>query len=218
MIDAVIFDMDGLLIDSEPYWQDAELEVLGGLGLPITREDTIKTMGLRVDEITAQWYLRQPWRGPSPEAVAEQILDVVVERVRREGFAKDGVGSVVELVRARGVKVGLATSSAERLIDAVVDRLGLGGVFQVRISAQFEKYGKPHPAVYLRTCEALGVAPIASLAFEDSLNGVLAAKSARMRCVAVPAADMREDPRFSIADRVLPSLTEMTPAIWDAIA
>jgi len=218
MIRAAIFDMDGLLIDSEPYWQDAELEVLGGLGLPITREDAIKTMGLRVDEITAQWYLRHPWHGPSPEDVAEQILDAVIARVRREGVARDGVAHAIELARSRGASIGLATSSAVRLIEAVVDRLGLTGAFQVTLSAQFEKYGKPHPAVYLKTAEALEVTPIECLALEDSLNGVLAAKAARMKCVAVPAPDLREDPRFSIADRVLPSLAALTPAMWDEIA
>jgi mannitol-1-/sugar-/sorbitol-6-/2-deoxyglucose-6-phosphatase len=175
-------------------------------------------MGLRVDEITAQWYLRHPWKGPSPEEVADQILDVVIARVGREGVAKEGVGSAVELVRQRGVKVGLATSSAERLIHAVVERLGLTGVFQVTLSAQFEKYGKPHPAVYLKAAEALGVVPIECLALEDSLNGVLAAKAARMKCVAVPAEEMRADPRFSIADRVLPSLAGLTGALWDEIS
>ena len=97
---------------------------------------------------------------------------------------------------------------------AVVEKLGLGGAFDFIHSAEEEEYGKPHPAVYLTTARMLGVAPTECLAIEDSLNGVIAAKSARMKCVAIPSPESRVDSRFTIADATLDSLTEINTELW----
>ena len=112
------------------------------------------------------------------------------------------------------LKVALASSSAYRVIRAVVERLGLADAFDLIYSAEEEEYGKPHPGVYLTTAHRLGVAPTRCLAVEDSLNGVLAAKAARMKCVAIPEAEARHDPRFAIADTVLDSLNGFDAVTW----
>ena len=214
MIEAVIFDMDGVLIDSEPFWQESEIDAFGRVGLRLTREMCMQTMGLRVDEVVDYWHRRRGWEGVTSVELEEAIIGGVEERILSKGEAKEGVEHALGFFRGRGVKVALASSSAYRLIRAVTERFGLADRFDCVYSAEEEEYGKPHPGVYLTTARRLGVRPAACLAVEDSFNGVLAAKAARMRCVAVPEEGARRDPRFSIADAVLGSLEEIDEEFW----
>jgi sugar-phosphatase len=214
MIEAVIFDMDGVLIDSEPFWQESEIEVFGRAGLRLTREMCVQTMGLRVDEVVDYWHRRHGWEGFAAGELEEAIIGGVEQRILERGEAMEGVEHALDFFRGRGVKVALASSSAYRLIRAVTERFGLADKFDCVYSAEEEEYGKPHPGVYLTTARRLGVKPPACLAVEDSFNGVLAAKAARMKCVAVPEEGTRRDPRFAIADVVLGSLTEIDEEVW----
>lgn len=217
MISAVIFDMDGVLIDSEPFWQESEIEVFGRAGLALTREMCLQTMGLRVDEVVEYWRRRRPFDDAPAGTLEDAIIDGVVERILSKGEAKEGSAHALKFFRGEGLRVALASSSAYRLIRAVTGRLGLAGEFEVVYSAEEEEYGKPHPGVYLTTARRLGVAPAVCLAVEDSLNGVLAAKAARMRCVAVPEPKQRRDPRFSIADAMLDSLADVNEQVWQGL-
>ncbi|HEY0839681.1 MAG TPA: hexitol phosphatase HxpB [Vulgatibacter sp.] len=217
MLRAAIFDMDGLLIDSEPLWQEAELEVFGGLGVPITREACVETRGLRLDEVVSLWMRRHPWTGPGEREVHGRILETMAALIRARGEALPGALQAIEEMRRRTPRIGLATSSPGMLIEAVLDTLGIRGQFDVVHSAEGEPYGKPHPAVFLSAARLLGVAPTECVAFEDSVAGVVAAKAARMACVAVPEAAQADDPRFSLADRVLASLLEVGTVDWNAI-
>lgn len=210
MIQAVIFDMDGLLVDSEPIWQEAELQVFNELGVPFSRANCVETRGWRVDEVVAYWHARHPWPSPPPERVVARLLEVVIGMVRERGVALPGAIDAIERMSSRyGGAVALASSSPGILIEEVLRVLGVREHFRVVHSAEAEDYGKPHPAVFLSAARKLGVDPTRCLVFEDSFAGVLAAKAARMRCIAVPEAAEREDPRFSIADRVLGSLAEL---------
>jgi HAD superfamily hydrolase (TIGR01509 family) len=205
---AAIFDMDGLLVDTEPLWRIAEIEVFGALGVPLTDALARTTMGMRVDEVVAHWRTIHPWAGPDDAAVANDILDAVTALIVREGVLMPGVGQTLEQVKAAGLRIGLASSSPLRLIQAVLNHFELRPWFECWLSAEHEHYGKPHPAVYLRAAGTLDVAPTACVAFEDSFNGLLAAKSARMQCVLVPAPEARGDKRWGIADVVLDSLDQ----------
>jgi sugar-phosphatase len=215
MVRAVIFDMDGLLIDSEPLWRLAEVEVFNPLGVPLTDELALTTMGLRTDEVVEHWFARYSWRGPSLKEVEARVDARVIELVRERGAPLPGAREVVSLLRERGYPLAIASSSTSELIAAVVHQLGLASSFQVLQSAEHEPYGKPHPGVYIAAANALGVAPAECLAFEDSANGVIAAKAARMRCIAVPEPPVRHDRRFCIADAVLDSLNEFDPDLLD---
>ncbi len=217
MIRAVIFDMDGVLIDSEPFWQESEIEAFGRAGLALTREMCLQTMGLRVDEVVEHWRRRRDFDRTPAGALEDSIIGGVVERILSKGEAKEGAAEALEFFRGRGVRVALASSSAYRLIRAVTGRLGLADSFDCVYSAEDEEYGKPHPGVYLTTARRLGVAPTECLAIEDSFNGVLAAKAARLSCVAVPEPAQRRDPRFSIADLVLDSLAGVDMRMWQRL-
>ena len=217
MIRAVIFDMDGVLIDSEPFWQESEIDAFGRAGLALTREMCLETMGLRVDEVVEYWRRRRDFGETQAGALEDSIIGGVVERILSRGEAKEGAAEAPEFFRGRGVRVALASSSASRLIRAVTERLGLLDTFECVYSAEEEEYGKPHPGVYLTTARRLGVSPAECLAIEDSLNGVLAAKAARMKCVAVPEPAQRRDPRFSIADLVLDSLADLNEEVWQGL-
>lgn len=214
---AVIFDMDGLLIDSEPLWQRAEVEVFGALGLALTPADCARTTGLRIDEVVEFWGRQRRWPDP-PRQIAERIVRRVIELVRDEGTLLPGAGPALEFCAGRGLPLALASSSDRSLIEAVLGRFALARHFRVIHSAQEEPYGKPHPAVYLSTARLLQVPPAACLAIEDSLNGLIAARAARMGCIAVPAAADRFDPRFSLADAVLDSLAQIDAGLWRRLA
>ncbi|NMG11475.1 hexitol phosphatase HxpB [Brasilonema sp. UFV-L1] len=210
MLDAaVIFDMDGLLIDSEPLWWRAELEVFKDLGVPLQESMCNQTMGLRTSEVVSYWYAQFPWTGTSQSTVAERLVSRVSELVVTVGQPMPGAIEVVQLCRQMHLPLALATSSPMSLIESVLNKLGLQDAFDAINSAQIEEYGKPHPAVYLTSAHRLGVHPTKCVAFEDSIRGIISAKAASMRCIAVPAAEEREDPRFAIADVKLDSLEQI---------
>lgn len=200
---AAIFDMDGLLIDSEPLWRLSEIEVFGTVGLELTDEQCKETTGLRIDEVVAVRHAQQPWSEPSCEVITARIVDRLIELVRERGEPLPGAREAIARCQEQGLALALASSSPRRIIDATLERLELS--FPVIASAEDDRYGKPHPAVFLRTAELLGVPPTECLVFEDSVNGVIAAKAARMTVIAVPE---HPDPRFAIADRVLDSLLD----------
>lgn len=207
---AVILDMDGLLIDTEPVWRDVEIEVLGRLGLHLTEEDCMETMGVRVDDVVRLWYDRHPWSGPSVAEVTDQIVRGVIAHVELQGEPKAGVLEAVGAIHAAGIPIAIASSSSESLIFAVIDRLGLRPAISAVASAEHEEEGKPHPAVYLSAARALGVPPQNCVAFEDSPNGVLSARAAGMYCIAVPDPYLAGDPRMREADLTLDSLEDFS--------
>ena len=203
---AVIFDMDGILIDSEPLWHIAEKEVFGALGIPLTDAMCEETTGLRTDALVTYWYDKQPWPHKPFETVADEIIERMRQLVDAHGVALAGVYKMLHDLAQRRLVLGVASSSPPALIDTVVDKLEIRTYFQVLCSAMEEEFGKPHPAVYLTTATRLGVEPHECLVFEDSVTGVRAAKAAGMTTIAVPAPHQYEDHRFAEADLKLRSL------------
>lgn len=214
-ISAVVFDMDGVLIDSEPIWRAVEREIFARVGIRVTDRDLEETMGVRIEEVVALWHRRHPWTDPSPQEVAEAIVEGVARAVEDEGVLIDGAEKAVDYFTGLGLRVALASSSPMRLIRAVLSRSGLGDRFEVVHSAEEEERGKPDPAVYLSTARKLGVTPDRSLAVEDSVAGVRSAKAAGMVCIAVsdPVIGAGE---LADADLVLGALAEIDDRIWDA--
>lgn len=209
-IKAVIFDMDGLLINSEPYWKQAEKKIFGELGLNLDDDMLRQVMGFRLSEVVKHWYELQPWPQPDFKKTEEDILNDVTERILLHAEAMPGVYEVLEECRLAGYKMAIASSSAMRLIEAVVNKLNIRNYFYVTWSAEYEPYGKPHPGIFLSTAKLLGVMPEQCVVLEDAINGVLAAKAAKMPCIAVPEEATYDDPRFAIADKKIKSLIQLT--------
>lgn len=213
MINTVLYDMDGLLLDTEPLWGDSMLRIAQKHGIPITRQQFRETTGLRIYEVTDYWAVKYPWKGASPEAVAEEILDDIIASAKQHGSVLPGVIDSLHLFRDQGFKIGLASSSPSRMIGELIHHFGLTHYFDCMISADTVELGKPHPGVFLYAAQQLQASPLQCLVFEDSINGVIAAKSARMKVVAVPDQFHFEDPRFSLADLKIASLREFTPSL-----
>jgi sugar-phosphatase len=208
----VIFDLDGLLVDSEPVWWRIEQQVFAEVGVELSDDDCRSTTGLRCDEVVAHWRRRRGWTPTvSDPEVVDRILDGMVAALGSDPPAMAGAHRAVALSRGCADAVAVASSSPLRLIEAVVVGLGLGDAFDVLVSAEHEEFGKPHPAVYLRTLDRLGADAARSVALEDSPNGVRAAVAAGLRCVAVPESHHRIEVA-SLTDIVLDALTDLTVA------
>ena len=205
-IQAVIFDLDGLLIDSEPLWEEAEMRVFARYGITVTRDICLKVKGMRVDEsVRFIKSLFPDIHGESAE-ITRQIQERVIRLIAEKGKGMPGYVYILHFFRSRGLKVGLASASKMEVINAAIQKLGISHHFDVIHSAEYEKYGKPHPAIFLTASEHLKVLPEQCLVFEDSLNGVIAARAARTKVVAIPEAGLQTDARFAIAHLILPSL------------
>jgi beta-phosphoglucomutase-like phosphatase (HAD superfamily) len=215
---ASVFDMDGLLIDSEVLWHEAEIEIFGGLGVPLDPTGCRSTKGMFVDEVAAHWHGHYPWDGPPPDQVAVQVVDRVIELIYAKGVLKPGAFHAIDLCARRGWALAVASSSQYRLIDAALDHFGLLDRFDLVHSAEDEEYGKPHPAVFVTAARKLRVVPRQCLVWEDAPAGVLAAKAASMACIAVPEEGEGDHPAFGLADLVVRSLVEVDDAALDAVA
>lgn len=208
MIKAVIFDMDGLLVDSEPLWQEAEIKTFSEVGVPLTAEKTRETMGLRVDEVVEHWFSSYPWKEPSKKEIESKIVERVITLVKEKGMARPGAEKIVKLFAEQNFPIAIASSSQMEIIKAVLEKISIQQYIKVIYSAESEPYGKPHPGVYITTAQKMGVLPESCLAFEDSPNGVLAAKAAKMKCVVVPDEAMKGNKIFSLADITIDSLED----------
>ncbi|OAN18117.1 2-deoxyglucose-6-phosphatase [Photobacterium jeanii] len=217
MLKAAVFDMDGLLVDSEPFWQKAQVEVFQNLGVAMTQEDTLETTGLRVDKVVELWFSRQPWQGPSCEEVTANLVRRVEELVAEYKPMMPGVRETLAHCKALNLKLAVASSSPMSLIQTTLKSLEIEDEFEVVVSAEHLRFGKPHPEVYINAADALGVAPEYCVAFEDSLNGVLAAKAARMKGIVVPEDVVASDPRWAIADSKLSSLHEVNQELLTSL-
>jgi mannitol-1-/sugar-/sorbitol-6-/2-deoxyglucose-6-phosphatase len=211
---ATLFDMDGLLIDSEILWHRAEVEIFGSLGVPLSENSSRSTKGVFVDVVVDYWYSRFPWSGPSVAVVVDMLLERVGSLVETEGRLLPGAIRAIDLASERG-PVALASSTPLALINRCLDHFDLADRFASVHSAEFEPYGKPHPGVFLTAASSLGVVPSRCLVLEDSSAGVIAARAASMHVVAVPTREDRDEVEFLLAELVLGSLEELSPEWLD---
>jgi HAD superfamily hydrolase (TIGR01509 family) len=206
-LQAVIFDMDGVLVDSEPFGFEALRRVMARHGLPYGEAENAEFLGRTTLESCR--ILKARHRLPeSEETLAEWYLEGMLEQISRGPIPMPGVPRVLEKVRASGYRMALASSAELRVIDANLAALALRPLFEAVISGTQVARGKPAPDVFLAAAERLGVAPGGCLVVEDSRNGLLAAKAAGMRCAVVPCAHTRHQD-FGEADHRLGALDEL---------
>jgi mannitol-1-/sugar-/sorbitol-6-/2-deoxyglucose-6-phosphatase len=194
------------LIDSEPFWRRAEIEIFGPLGLHLTESDVRQTMGLRIDDAVRYWWDRFPWAGPTPVEVERDMTASVADIIAAEGSPMAGSVEALDLCRRLGLDVAVCSGSYAVVIEAALRRLDIESKVSVWHSAEWEPLGKPHPGPYLSTAAKLDMDPVTCLAVEDSFNGAISAKAARMRVVAVPEAAAFSSPRWGFCDATLKSL------------
>lgn len=206
---AVLFDMDGLIIDSEPLWRRAQIACFQDLGVTLTEDDCRQTMGCRIDTVIDHWFQRRPWKDVSRAELQAQIIDTMIAFTHSEGRPLPGVLEALELFKSLEFRIGLASSSPLNLIEAVLDALDLRPHFEVVHSAEFEERGKPHPQVFLTAADRLNTAPENCLVLEDSFPGVIAAKAASMQVIAVPDTSAPLHRGMHAADLILTSLDEL---------
>ncbi|MDX1416300.1 MAG: HAD family phosphatase [Candidatus Promineifilaceae bacterium] len=208
-IKAVIFDMDGLLIDSETVWDEARQLIAAEAGRPWTQADHIRCMGVSTDTWAA-YMIERLELSMSLAELRERVIDHIAAHYEREIPFRPQAVRVVKWSAAR-YPTALASGSPRRLIDIVTQADELRDCFQEILVADEVGEGKPHPAVYLEAARRLGVEPRACLCLEDSPNGVLSGHRAGMIVINVP------DPRYPLtaeeaayADLVLESLDEFS--------
>jgi HAD superfamily hydrolase (TIGR01509 family) len=182
---AVLFDMDGLLVDSEPLWLEAETAVMARLGAGWTTEDQVQLLGGSLDR-TVRYLLAKATKPAPPAVVAGWLMDGVTERVLDHGVPlRPGARELLAEVAAAGLPRALVTGSERRFMDAVLARTGLR--FDVLVCAEDVSVTKPDPEPYLLAAKLLGIDPARCLALEDSPNGVASAEAAGCRVIAVPS-------------------------------
>jgi len=208
MIKGAIFDMDGLLVNTEPLWQKAEIKIFNQLGVPMTEEKCHSVMGLRIDEVVKYWYSQHPWEEKYPEEVILDIKDEVEREIRKGIELLPGARDLLNRFYEKELKLAMASSSAQQIIRAVLDVTGIGDFFTVICSAENEVYGKPHPAIFLSALREMKLKPDEAIVFEDSLNGAIASKAARLKTIVVPSAKDYNDTRFDFSDLKLQRLTD----------
>lgn len=211
--DAVIFDMDGVLIDSEPLWKIAMEFVFSRYGSTLKPQDFQKTVGLRIDEVIAFWNSHENWGLTDLKIVENQIIDKLISLIQENPTPLNGVLEILDFLKNKRLKIGLATSSSQRLIDTVLDALHIQHFFDFCYSAEYEAKGKPHPGVYIKVAEVLQVAPPKCLVIEDSFNGIIAGLAAQMKVCCIPEKTHFPDPRLSVADYHCSDLLELL-ATW----
>ena len=208
MIKAVIFDMDGVLIDSEPLWQEVEKLIFSKVGIQLTTKMCTETMGMRVDEVVKYRYEKQPWHGKSLQEIEAEILDEMQTLIALKGEAMEGVGYILNFFQRKNVQLALASSSYMRIINTVIKKLNLEDSFEIIHSGEFEESGKPDPAIYLSTLQKLNLDAKETFAIEDSYNGLLSAKAANLKTAVIPEESDWHESKYEMADLKLKSLLE----------
>jgi HAD superfamily hydrolase (TIGR01509 family) len=206
MIKAAIFDMDGLLIDSEPMWTEAAREVMQKVNFEITDALKLQTTGLSIKLFLDFCHQLQPWNTPTFEELESAILEKAHHSILARAEAMPGAIALVKELKAQGLLLGVASASHMDLIEGVLRRLEIIDYFDTWHSGELEEFTKPHPAVYLTTAAKLGVLPAECVAFEDSHAGLRSAHAAGMITISVPAMEVFEDHKFDMAHYKISSL------------
>jgi HAD superfamily hydrolase (TIGR01509 family) len=216
LIEAVVFDLDGVLVDSEPVWEEVRREVVATRGGHWAPDAQDRMMGMSTAEWSAYLVTDLGVR-LSPPRVAEVVISAMAERYRSHLPLLPGAVDAVRLMGSR-FTLGLASSSPRSLIAVVLDASGLGTAFAAVRSTEEEARGKPAPDVYLTVARLLGADPGSCAAVEDSSNGLRSAAAAGLAVIAVPRPQYPAAPDALASARLaLGSLTELTVAAVTAL-
>ena len=210
MIETVVFDLDGVLVDSEPVWEEVRRGLVAERGGHWAPDAQRRLMGMSTQE-WARYLGEDLGVGLPPEEVAALVIDRMAARYRERIPFLPGAVDAVRLL-AGTWPLGLASSAPAVLIETVLDAAGLSSYFQVTMSTEQVPHGKPAPDIYLAVTARLGVSPSGGAAVEDSSNGLRSAAAAGLHVIAIPHPQYPPDPdALALASLVLPTLADLTP-------
>jgi HAD superfamily hydrolase (TIGR01509 family) len=212
VIVAVVFDLDGLLLDTEQLWDEVREQLARERGGRWHADAQADMMGMSSPEWSRYMHETIELREP-PDEIADEVVRRMQERYRERLPLLPGAREAIERLAARW-PLGLASSSNRPLIDLALEVGELAQFFRVTLSSEEVARGKPAPDVYLEVARRMAVDPGSAAAIEDSRNGIRSAHAAGMKVVAIPNAQFPPDEEsLSLADVVVPSLAELTPEI-----
>lgn len=210
-LQAVIFDMDGLIIDSEPFWKQAEFSVFSALGCEVTDKDQRLTARLTTQAVTEFWYDKSPWLHPPKHQAEQSVIDEVEIMLKNQCQAKPGFFEALGLCHDLDLKIGLASNAPLRLCHTVAQTLNCIDLFDCILSSENVQTQKPAPDIYLQAVKRLNVSPKFALALEDSISGAKAAKAAGLKVIGIPSNPDDHAAMLKLADATLNSLLELRP-------
>ena len=216
-LNTVIFDMDGLLIDSEPLWQIAAEDLFNTYNKQLTAAQYAQSTGLRTKEFLECWFTHFNLPVAKIDEAESKIVKQVIDLVKQKGKPMPGLEYIFNFFINRNFKIGLASSSPAALIEVVLDLLDIRNHVQAISSAENLHYGKPHPEVYLNCAEKLESLPVECICFEDSYNGMIAAKAAKMKCVIVPSLHQIKNKAWDAADGKITTLSNFNELLLSSL-
>jgi HAD superfamily hydrolase (TIGR01509 family) len=215
MIDAVVFDLDGVVVDTEQVWDEVREQLARERGGRWHPGAQAAMMGMSSPEWSAYMH-DEIGLAETPAEINDEVVRRMLERYRAELPLIPGAVDAVRRIGA-GFRLGVASSSNRPLIEAVLEGAGIAGLFEAVVSSEEVARGKPAPDVYLEAAQRLGVDPTRAAAVEDSANGIRAAHAAGMRVLALPNSHYPPPPdALALAEVVLGSADELTPELVHA--
>lgn len=212
MIKAVIFDMDGTLINSQPIWYQVSTDFFQKNGFPVTMDDMIKLTGSPVAKLVDYVLQTHGQKDKERAQLVTELMDYAVSEILAAKPLMPNVKEVLAQLKQQGIKMAVASASPRNMLQGIVDSCGIAEYFDYLASAEELDYNKPHPAVYLHAAQQLSINPTECFAVEDSVLGMISGKAATMKTVVIPAQAEWDDPRWTLADFKLTNIAEL-PAL-----
>ncbi|TDQ59072.1 sugar-phosphatase [Mesocricetibacter intestinalis] len=217
-IKAVIFDMDGVLIDSEPVWKQSGVDVFNSFGIPATWDDLMALTGTPALGIVKAIYAKYNAEPMPVEEMAAHLNEYAIASILAKKPLIEGVKETLQKLADLGYKMAVASASPRKLLEEITKSCNIEAYFSYLSSATELSYNKPHPEVYLHAAKMLNVAPAECVGIEDSIVGMTAVKAASMKCIVIPGILDNKDPRWSLADVKLNALLEIDQALLQRLA
>ncbi len=209
MLKTVIFDMDGVILDSEPLYYEAELKVMEEIGVFLTKEEHDSLVGAPSLEVwkLCKTKLDIPF---TAEELDDKECQVYIDILKSQSNVEpiSGIPELLKELKDKSARIALASSSVVKIIDLVVELLGIRHMFDVLVSGQHVENGKPAPDIFLLAAEKTGSLPEECVVIEDSKNGVLAAKKAGMKCIAFKD-PVKNSQDVSLADHIVDDINKL---------